>query len=160
MKFKVIDGCPCPASIAPYVYIVLRDAGQRASSIYRGRDARAILHYHGKRTQAEIYDDPAYAGKANRPGQSQHELRSDGNANAGPVGRRLEEWEIGVDSGIDTSAAKRAINGAAERHGWATRHPYARGVEAHHWCFRRRPRAKGLRMRARVIRLRATLPSR
>jgi hypothetical protein len=148
-RFRVIDGCPVPASIAPYVYIVLRDAGHTASSIYRGDDARAILHRHGKRTQAEIHRDmPAIS---NPPGRSQHELRNEN-------GQPLAEWQIGVDSGTDSSRDKRAINAAAARNGWATHHPYKRGVEGHHWQFLRRPKPRDLKQRARIIRLRATLP--
>lgn len=150
-SYRVIDGCPVPASVAPYVYLVLRRAGHTASSIYRGADARELLHRHGKRTQAEIHRDmPAIS---NPPGLSQHELR-DG------AGRPLEEWQIGVDSGTDSSADKRAINAAAAHYGWATHHPYSRGVEGHHWQFKRRPRPRGIKQRAQIIRLRATLPKR
>lgn len=158
MRFLVIDGCPCPASIAPYVYVALRDAGQTASSIYRGEDARALLHAHGKHTQGEIHE--LYPAISNPGGRSEHELRSDGYGNPGPVGRRLEEWQVGVDSGTNDHAAKMRVHHAAARHGWKIRHPYPRGVEGHHWCFAERPRPKGLRMRAKIIRLRATLPRR
>jgi hypothetical protein len=158
MKFRVIDGCPCPASIAPYVYLVLRGAGQTASSIYRGEDARAILHAHGKHTQAEIHRSlPAIS---NPPGRSEHELRSDGNANAGPIGRHLHEWEVGVDSGGNDQASKEAVRSSARHHGWHIRHPYSRGVEGHHWCFLHQPKPRGLRQRAQILRLRATLPRR
>jgi hypothetical protein len=158
MRLRVVDGCPCPASIAPYVHIVLRAAGHVAASIYRGEDAKALLHAHGKHTQAEIHR--MYPGISNPAGRSEHELRSDGAANPGPVGRRLEEWEIGVDSGTNSHADKMRVNAAAAKYGWKTRHPYSRGVEGHHWCFARRPRPKGLKMRAKIIRLRATLPRR
>jgi hypothetical protein len=131
------------------VYLVLRGAGHTASSIYRGEDAQALLHRHGKRTQAEIHR--AMPAISNPPGRSQHELRSD-------TGERLPEWKIGVDSGTNSSADKRAINASAARRGWATHHPYKRGVEGHHWQFLRRPRPKGVKQRAQIIRLRATLP--
>jgi hypothetical protein len=148
-SFRVIDGCPVPASIAPYVYLVLRGAGHTAQSIYRGNDARALLHRHGKRTQAEIHRDmPAISNPA---GYSQHELRSD-------AGRPLQEWQTGVDSGTNSSQDKRAINASAARLGWKTHHPYSRGVEGHHWQFESRPRPKGIKQRAQIIRLRATLP--
>jgi hypothetical protein len=154
-KFRVIDGCPCPASIAPYVHIVLREAGQIASSIYRGEDAAALLHAHGKHTQAEVHQ--MLPGISNPPGRSQHELRSDGVGNLGPVGRRLEEWQIGVDSGTDDAAAKARVEAAARKHTFTIRHPYTRGVEGHHWCFAVRPRPRNLRQRARIIALRAIL---
>lgn len=159
MKFCVIDGCPVPRSIAPYVWLVLRGAGQSASSIYRGEDAHRILHRYGRSTQAEIYNNPEYAGKANPPGRSQHELRSDGVGNRGPIGRRLREWQIGVDSGSDDAASKARIVNAAARYGWKVRHPYSRGVEGHHWCFARRPRPHSLRMFRKVVRLRRSLPT-
>jgi len=159
MRLRIIDGCPVPASIAPYIYIVLRDAGQTASSIYRGEDARTLLHAHGKSTQAEIHRQlPAIS---NPPGFSQHELRSDGAGNPGvPRGGHLEEWQVGVDSGADDEAAKHRIENAAAGRGWVARHPYSRGVEGHHWCFAKRPRARSPRMVAKIIRLRATLPKR
>ncbi len=158
MKFLVIDGSPCPASIAPYVYLVLRGAHQEASSIYRGEDAKALLHAHGKHTQGEIHIMlPAIS---NPSGRSQHELKSDGVGNAGPVGRDLEEWQVGVDSGGDDHDSKVAINHSAERHGWKVRHPYKNGVEGHHWCFATKPKPRNLRQRAKIIKLRATLPRR
>jgi hypothetical protein len=159
LRFRVIDGCPCPASVAPYVYLVLREAGHTASSIYRGDDAKAILHRHDKRTQREIHI--ALPAISNPPGFSQHELRSDGAGNPHvPGGGRLKPWQVGVDSGTNSPADQARVEAAARRLGWHVRHPYSRGVEGHHWCFARRPRPKGLRQRAQIIRLRATLPRR
>lgn len=157
-KYLVIDGCPCPASIAPYVYLVLRQAKQTASSIYRGQDAATLLHAHGKHTQAEIH--VMYPSISNPAGCSQHELRSDAAGNPGPVGRLLEDWQIGVDSGGDDWRSKSAVEQAAHHLGWRVRHPYARGVEGHHWCFATQPRPRSLKQRAQIIRLRATLPRR
>ena len=156
MRFRVIDGCPVPASIAPYVYLVLRGANMRATSIYRGEDAKAILHRHGKSTQAEVHRQ--LPNISNPPGRSQHELRSDGAGNAGPPGRRLQEWQIGVDSGGNDSLSKARVSSAARSCGWEIRHPYSRGVEGHHWCFSKRPRPRNLKQRAQIIKLRATLP--
>lgn len=158
MKFLLVDGCPAPASIAPYIQLVLREAGQSATSIYRGEDAANLLHRHGQHTQAEIHRMmPAISNPA---GRSEHELRSDGVGNPGPVGRRLEEWQVGVDSGANDAASKARVERAARHFGWEVRHPYSRGVEGHHWCFARRPAPHNLRQRARIIRLRATLPRR
>lgn len=158
MKLRVIDGCACPASIAPYIYLVLKRAGQSASSIYRGEDAKAILHAHGKRTQAEIHRDLPLI--SNPAGQSTHELRSDGSAWPGPIGRKLQEWQVGTDSGVDSHASKMAINHAAEFYGWETFHPYnSSTVEGHHWGFKHQPKSKGLQ-RVRIIALRARLPRR
>lgn len=156
MKVRVIDGCPVPASIAPYVYIVVRDAGQTASSILRTEAVKSILHRHGKHTQAEIHK--MYPGISNPPGFSEHELRSDGNAHDGPRGGRLQEWQVGIDSGGDDQRSKDRVTAAAHGHGWSVLHPYSRGVEGHHWRFAKQPRPKSIRMRAKIIRLRATLP--
>lgn len=158
-KFRVIDGCPCPASIAPYVARILKRAGQDANSIYRGEDARALLHRHGKHTQAEIWS-AAPLGVANPPGRSTHELRSDGVAYAGPIGRKLQDWQVGVDSGSNTPAAARAIERAARFYGWKVRHPYSAGVELHHWNFVQRPRPKNPRQLLNLVRERRALPSR
>lgn len=166
--YLVVDGCPCPYDVAPYVWLVLRQARQTAASIYRGDDpaARPILHRHGKHTQRELANaTPAQRaawgvrGTPNQPGRSMHELRSDGVAKPGPVGRHLDAWEVGIDSGSDTSHDKRAINAAAHHYGLETYHPYPRSsVEGHHWGFARRPRADGRHLsKARVIAVRARL---
>lgn len=158
MRFRVIDGCPVPASIAPYVYLVLRRAGQRAASIYRGGDAAHLLHRHGKHTQAEIH--ALMPAISNPPGRSEHELRSDGVAWPGPVGRRLEEWQVGVDSGGNDRISRARIEKAARELGWRVSHPYSRGVEGHHWHFSRRPRNRRIVTAARIVHLRLTLPRR
>jgi hypothetical protein len=158
MKFRIVDGCPCPASVAPQVYMVLRRAGMTASSIYRGSDAATLLHRHGKRTQAEIHRDMPTI--SNPEGESQHDLHSDGNANAGPPGRRLHQWEIGIDSGLNDGASKARVEAAAQHFGWVVKHPYSRGVEGHHWCFAREPKPRNLRQKLYIARLRLTLPRR
>lgn len=157
-KCLLIDQCPCPADVAPYVAIMLEDAGQTASSIYRGSDAKRLLHRYGKRTQAEVHADPKLHAISNPEGRSQHDLHSDGIANPRvPAGGELEEWQVGVDSGTDDDAAKAKVNHAAKVNGWNVDHPYARGVEGHHWCFRTKPHAHGLRQRVRVARMRRRL---
>lgn len=158
MRFRLIDGCPAPAGIAPFIYLVLQRARQDASSIYRGSDAAALLHRHGKRTQAEIHRDlPTIS---NPEGQSQHDLHSDGRANRGPVGRRLRRWQVGVDSGNNDQRSKLAIEEAARHFGWQVEHPYIRGVEGHHWCFASRPKPRNWRQRRRLRRVRRSLPTR
>lgn len=156
MEFRLIDGCPCPALVAPYVHLVLKHAQQTAASIYRGEDARALLHAHGKHTQAEIH--AMYPDISNPPGRSTHELRSDGVAKPGPVGRVLEPWEVGVDSGCNDSASKRAVLDAAHHYGWHIFHPYHRGVEGHHWGFAEQPRPNGHVSSRQISKIRATLP--
>lgn len=137
-QFVSIDGCPCPIDVAPYVYLVLRRAGQTASSIYRGdnAEAAAILHRHGKMTQREIHNSPKYRAISNPPGKSQHDLH-DGN------GRAIPTWQVGIDSGGDDAASKARIERAARHYGLVAYHPYSRGVEGHHWAFAKQPRADG-----------------
>lgn len=156
MKLVVIDGCACPASIAPYIKRVLDKAGQTANSIYRGEDAKPLLHAHGKRTQAEIHR--AMPAISNPPGFSSHELRGDGVT--APRGSKLPEWRIGVDSGSDSAADAAAIESAARSFGWVVEHPYKRGVERHHWNFKKRPRPKNPRQAYNLVRERARLPRR
>jgi hypothetical protein len=170
MRWRVIDGCPCPRDVAPYIYIVLRGAGQTAAAIYRGDDKKAgrILHRYGKHTQRELANATAaqraawgVQGTPNPPGYSEHELRSDGVGNPHvPRGGKLEGWQIGVDSGGNDEASQRAIEHAAHKHHWHVRHPYSAGIEGHHWCFATHPKPHGLKMRLRIAKLRATLPRR
>jgi hypothetical protein len=151
-NFRVIQGCPAPTSIAPYIYLLCKWSNATLNSAYRGEDAKAILHAHGKHTQAEIHLElPAISNPA---GRSTHELFSDGVAFPGPVGRKLEEWQLGFDVN-DGDVATMKLH--AKRHGWELFQPYSRGVEFHHLCFKHRPIAKGFD-RVQVIRLRTTLP--
>lgn len=161
MDFLVVDGCPCPAGIAPFVKLVLDRAGQSASSIYRGEDPAAarILHAHGKHTQAEIHRlMPAISNPA---GLSQHELRSDGVGNPRvPRGEDLRPWQQGVDSGDDSAQSKREIVEAAAHYGWKVRHPYNSAVEGHHWCFTVMPKPNKRAPKALIERTRKALPRR
>jgi hypothetical protein len=158
-KFLVIDGCPCPYDVAPYVYLVLRRAGQTATSIYRGSDAASILHAHGKMTQAEVHR--AYPAISNPPGFSQHELHSDGVGNPRvPRGGRLKSWQIGVDSGTNDTRAKARIEDAARHYGWHVKHPYSRGVEGHHWCFATKPHPHSRWQKLKLAAVRRRLPRR
>lgn len=160
-KYLVIDGCPCPYNVAPYVYLTLRQAKQTAASIYRGNDpeARIILNRHGKHTQYQLeHATPAQHaawginGTPNRSGFSQHEL-FDQNGNP------IVEWKIGVDSGSNSQYDKQAIEAAAHHLGLVAHHPYpTSAVEGHHWQFARKPRADGKHLtRTRVILTRAYL---
>jgi hypothetical protein len=150
-KFLVIDGCPAPYDVAPYIYLVLRRAGMRASSIYRGSDPQAarILHRHGKHNQAEIHR--MYPSISNPPGFSQHELR---NGSGGAI----PSWAVGVDSGGNSESDKARVRRAAAHYGLEIRHPYARGVEGHHWQFAKKPSFDNKRLwKARVVLTRAML---
>lgn len=156
-EWLLVGGCVCHRSIAPYVEIIRDDTGLPIASIYRGSDARAELHRHGLHTQAEIHR--MYPGISNPEGESMHDLHSDGVAKPGPVGRRLEQWEVGVDMGPNDEHSKRRIEAAGRARRWRIYHPYARGVEGHHWGFLTRPRPMGPKTLARVLYLRRTLPA-
>lgn len=153
-KFVVIDGCPVPYDVAPYIWLVLRRARQTAASVYRGSDpaARKILRKFGKHTQAEIH--LMYPDISNPEGFSQHDLHDD-------AGNPIPTWKVGVDSGSNSPADKRRIEAAARHYGLLAHHPYSRGVEGHHWQFARKPVADGVHLtKTRVILTRAMLRAR
>ncbi len=150
--FRVIQGCPCNPLIAPYFELLVKEAGAQVNSIYRGEDAAEILHAHGKHTQAEIH--ATLPKESNPPGQSTHELRSDGVAYPGPVGRKLEDWQQGLD--VNDGDIGR-MKERARAHGWELFQPYPNTKEFHHLNFTRRPQARGA-LRARIILIRARLP--
>jgi hypothetical protein len=141
--------------IGPYFALLAKEAKATINSIYRGSDAAWLLHRYGKHTQAELYATLP-AGTANPPGRSTHELRSDGVAYGGPVGRHLEWWQQGID--VNDGDVRRMIK-AAESHGWHLFQPYHAGVEFHHLNFYHKPVARRV-ARARIIYLRRTLPRR
>lgn len=156
MSFRVIQGSPCNATVAPYFALLADDAHATINSLYRGQDAAAILHAHGKHTQAELYATLP-PGVANPPGRSSHELRSDGVAYPGPIGRPLPWWGQGID--VNDSDVP-AMIAAARRRGWTLVQSYHSGAEVHHLNFARKPRPKGPRTLAKLVHLRATLPRR
>lgn len=153
--FRVIQGCPVNVLIAPYFALLASETRAMVNSIYRGQDAAHILHAHGHHTQAELFATLP-RGMANPPGRSTHELKSDGVAYNGPIGRQLEWWQQGID--VNDGDVQHMIR-AARKHGWQLHQPYAAGVEFHHLNFRTRPQAHGF-TRARIILLRSTLPRR
>lgn len=158
MSYRVINGCPVNSWLAPYLAILVEDTGAHINSLYRGDDkaAVAILHAHGHHTQRELYATMP-PGVANPPGRSTHELRSDGVAYAGPVGRRLRWWQQGID--VNDGDVHNMIVAAARR-GWALRQPYKAGIEFHHLNFARPPRPMGPATVRKIVRLRLTLPRR
>jgi len=152
--WRIVQGCPVNARIAPYIALLTTDTAATVNSLYRGQDAAQLLHRHGHHTQAEIWATSP-PGVANPPGRSTHELRSDGVAYAGPIGRHLPLWCQGID--VNDSDVAAMIN-RARHYGWQLAQPYRSGIEFHHLCFRAPPRAHGLAMRVRIARIRATLP--
>lgn len=145
-RYQEIAGCPVPVELAGPIGNVIARTKQQPTSVARCNDPEcvAILHAHGKHSQVEICDaTPAersawgIVGTPNRPGQSTHELRSDGVAYGGPVGRKLAGWQCGMDwpdgSIPQVMAAFRAI-------GCVPIHPYASGAEYHHLNLAKAPR--------------------
>lgn len=119
-RFVEIAGCPCPVELAPFVREVMRRTGSVPTTIYRGDEpaAVAILHAHGKHSQAELVAAAAAGrgaalgimGTPNPAGQSTHELFSDGRAFDGPVGRKLDPMQCGMDwPPADVPAVMRAF---------------------------------------------------
>ncbi len=170
-KYVLIDGCPCPYSVAPYVYLVLRKSGERATSLYRGDDpaAKPLLRRYGKHTQRELANASpqqraawGVTGGVNPAGRSMHELRSDAVAKRGPAGRELWEWEIGIDAGPNTDANRSRIRRAAESYGLSVYFPYPSKVEYHHFGFKSRPKVNRrlTKTRVRITRMRLRVSTR
>src|SRR4051794_37013741 len=142
MRFDVIDGCPVPRDIAPFVAHLKRAVpGARLQSCYRGDQAAGLLRRLHKSTQSMLGYGWSHRLKgflpANPPGRSTHELRSDGVAYRGPVGRPLRAWQVGLD--YDDAHVDQII-AAAHRAGWDLRRPYEAGSEYRHLNFARKPR--------------------
>ena len=139
LKYKALDGCPCPRPLYPILKKLKKETGCIYQSIYRGVDVEAMLNRARKHSQQYLYEHQGTMGigPANPPGQSTHELRSDGVAYAGPIGRKLSWWQCGIDA---DDAHVSALESAARRHGWSLRRPYSAGSEYHHLNFTRKPR--------------------
>jgi len=156
--FRVIQGCPVNAIIAPYIWIVTNDCHATVNSIYRGEDAAGILHAHGHHTQAELYEMylNGQGYPANPPGFSTHELRSDGHAYPRvPRGDALAWWQQGFDVN-DADVAN--VEAQAHKRGWWLFRPYQSGSEFHHLNFETKPIPRSPQTLYRIKRLRSTLP--
>lgn len=138
MRYSVIDDCPCPKPMYPILRKLEKETGCNFESVYRGTDVEALLRAHGKHSQAYLYAHQGTEGigPANPPGQSTHELCSDGVPYPGPVGRKLHWWQCGLD--IDDADVEKVI-AAARRHGWVLFRPYGAGSEYHHVNFAKKP---------------------
>lgn len=141
LRYVIIDGCPVPRLLAKRIRLLKKEVpSARLQSCYRGKDAERLLHKYGKHSQAELYAAwvarrPG-ANPANPPGRSTHELRSDGVAYAGPLGRKLAWWQCGMDF---NDAAVPALIAAAAKRGWGLHRPYSAGSEYHHLNFTHKP---------------------
>lgn len=166
VNFIEFDNCPAPAELYSELHRLKARSGATLDSCYRGTDPRgvAILRANGKQSQAQLYDGwvnrrPGY-NPANAPGRSSHELRSDGIAYRGPVGRPLKGWQVGMDW-----RDVEAVLAAGRAEGLALIQPYHDGRERHHLNFAREPRSarwlkplshgsRGVRVRHTVAKLR------
>lgn len=143
-EYKVIDNCPVPEVLYDELVAIKAATGVVFNSIYRGKDAEALLHRLGKRSQAELYDGfvrglPGF-NPANPPGRSTHECFNDGVAYPLPAGVRLPSWMCGIDSSWSAGVTE-----AAGKRGWTVTLTYPGSPrEAQHVNFRKKPRLKVL----------------
>lgn len=130
------DGVPVFYGIARVLHDA-RKAGVRFRLLSADR-RKGIPERYGHLSQAALYAGwlahRAGFNPANPAGRSTHELRSDGVAYRGPVGRPLSWWQEGLD--LDGSEALREW---AVKHGYSLFRPYPSGSEYHHLNFRRSP---------------------
>jgi hypothetical protein len=141
------DGTPVFHGLA----LVLQDARDHGwSGRLNSADRRkGVAERYGRMSQYALYVAywvkhlPGY-NPANAPGRSTHELRSDGIAYRGPVGRPLAWWQLGLD--VEQADE---LRGVLKRLGYAAFRPYTSGSEAHHVNLRRNPRPR-LRKRGRA----------
>lgn len=140
------DGAPVSRGLA----LVLQDARDDGVQFrLNSADRRlGVAERFGKSSQAALWlcwqQRRPGCNPANPPGRSTHELRSDGVAYRGPVGRRLLWWQLGLD--VENAAGLvRWLN----NHGYLAHRPYESRSERHHVNFRRNPRRRYLRRESR-----------
>ena len=148
-KYKLIDCCPVPRKMYPLILEVKRRTGATLNSCYRASDAEHLLRRCGKLSQRQLYERwragrPGY-NPANPPGRSTHELRSDGVAFSGPVGRRLRWWQVGMDWSSPGEVV-RAFNKLGYAHITYPGNPQ----EGHHVNVYRKPRRKLMKFLRRI----------
>lgn len=140
-KYVLVQCCPVPAKLAPTLEVILHESGATLQSCYRADDVKDLLAQCNKHSQTWLYihqGTKEQPNPANPPGQSTHELRSDGVAYVGPKGRRLIWWQVGID--IDDAHVQAFIRAAA-KHGYIVTitYPGSRS-EYHHVNFRKQPK--------------------
>lgn len=161
-SYLLVGGCPAPYIVAPYIYIVAKDAGllDDIASIYRGQDkvATPLLHLHGHHTQKELCDaSPAQraawgvTGTPNPFGHSEHELFDN-------AGRPIPAWAVGWDIGPNTNVNREHVIAAGHHRGLKIHFPYNALVEYHHAQFEEEPKADGKHLtKTRVVMTRQML---
>ena len=140
-----LDQCPVPRVIKPELLAIKSDLGLNAdqfifTSIFRGIEARDMLAQYGKHDQTYLYEHQGTQGigAANPPGQSTHELYSDGVAYNIPAGSRLPFFYM---CGIDCSDAYvQGCMDSARKRNWVLTITYPTSpTEYHHLNFREMP---------------------
>lgn len=140
------DGVPVFRGLA----LVLQDARDHgwAGRLNSADRRRGVAERYGLRSQAALYlgwvKRLAGFNPANPSGRSTHELRSDGVAYRGPVGRPLLWWQLGLD--CSEAQQLRSILNAL---GYRAFRPYSSGLEIHHVNLKSSP-TRRLRARGRV----------
>jgi hypothetical protein len=123
------DGVPLFRGLA-YMLQDARDNGWKGRVNSADR-RKGVPEKYGRLSQAALYAGwiarKAGFNPANPPGRSTHELRSDGVAYRGPVGRPLSWWQLGIDV-TNASELREVLN----RLGYSAFRPYPAGSEAHH----------------------------
>ena len=136
IEFDVIDGCPVPRVLGDELRLLKEKTGATLSSCDRSPEAEPLLKKHGKKSQAQLFEESKHGGNdANPPGFSTHERRNDGTAYPGRRGSRLEEWQVGMDWNLPSAVVR-----AATKRGWIVTVTYPNNPEeAQHLNFRKAP---------------------
>ena len=112
---------------------------------------KGVPERYGKLSQAALYAGwiarRAGFNPANPPGRSTHELRSDGTAYRGPVGRPLLWWQLGMDC-TESDQLLRVLRAR----GYRPFRPYSVGSERHHINLQKSPTKTLIRLRKWKIR--------
>jgi hypothetical protein len=144
MRYKLIDGKPVPAKLAPAMLAARREAEATLTSCLRNQSAVSWARRQGASlsSQEELYNG-FIAGRpgfnpANPPGRSTHELRNDGVAYRGWVGMPLRYWQVGQDWSNGATAA--AVVRAYKKLGFTASITYPGNPrELHHVNLRKAP---------------------
>jgi hypothetical protein len=107
---------------------------------------KGVAERYGKMSQVALYAGwiarRAGFAPANRPGRSTHELRSDGVAYRGPVGRPLLWFQLGMDV-TNPDQLLRVLRAR----GYRPFRPYSVGSERHHINLQKSPTKTLVRLR-------------
>jgi hypothetical protein len=138
--YILLFDCPCPRQLAPFLFVFLKRSGAILSSVYRGDDIEEQLNALGMPSQRQMWTGymghKPWADQCCRPGESTHELRSDGRAHPAPRGSKLPWWACGID--VDTQHHIAFLDVAA-RFGWHPSFVYNVDDSWTHINFKRPP---------------------